>query len=60
MITYFFPDAEERGAAKPTRYHATEPLEDREVFAKMLELNATSVRVTYGTSGATRIGGYER
>lgn len=60
MTTYYFPDAVENGAAKPTRYHAEEPLEDREVFEKMLDYGATSVEVFPDSTGATRIGGYER
>ena len=60
MTTYFFPDAEERGVAKTISKHCEQPLEDREVFALMLQYNATTVEVRLNTSGAPRMSGGPR
>lgn len=55
MFTYFFPDATERGVAKPIRFHSNEPLEDREIEERMLRYGATSCEITPNSAGAGRL-----
>jgi hypothetical protein len=60
MTSYYFPDAvDSRGNAKPITFHSAEPLEDRELEHKLMELGATRCEITPDTEGAPRLTGHD-